>query len=282
MALTAAAQMCSGVGKSGSPRLKSKTATPCGLELAGQGAGSEGGRRLDGGGHARKGKGMVLPRHCSLDPWCGEGCSRAADVGRQQGHVSTTDFTERGGAMREDLAQGAAPVFWRAGTGTAAGHAAVDPRLAAKDAVLAGRLAFCYSSSTRRVARPAAVALRTTALRRSPRVEGRVRGAADRRKGLAAIVVRASAAGKAMRRPPAQQTAAVGEPAANGPHPPQQAVLGRRAAWRLAANPPSGREQPEQYRSHPHRASHDTHSPSCRTGKLRLAATRLTSSGGRV
>src|SRR5262249_42287777 len=31
MALTAAAQMCSGVGKSGSPRLKSKTATPWAL-----------------------------------------------------------------------------------------------------------------------------------------------------------------------------------------------------------------------------------------------------------
>src|SRR5436305_1826597 len=66
----------------------------------------------------------------------------------------------------------------------------------------------------RRAACPPASGPGTADLWPPPDVVGRVRRPADRGKWLAAVVVRSAAAGETMLRPPVQQTAAVGEPAA--------------------------------------------------------------------
>src|SRR5262245_32235101 len=108
---------------------------------------------------------------------------------------------------------------------------------------------------------------------RSPDVVGRVRGPADRRKWLAAVVVRSAAAGETMPGPPAQQAAAVGEPATG---------RGRRARSRkcredgearlrtgrfLRGSPARGGER-ENANSDPCLASHALCSPLCLPGGI--------------
>jgi hypothetical protein len=68
-----------------------------------------------------------------------------------------------------------------------------------------------------------AVALRMTNLRGPPDIVRRVGRPANRGERLAAIVIRTAAAGEAMRRPPAQQAAAVRVPAADRPQLPEDA-----------------------------------------------------------
>jgi hypothetical protein len=75
--------------------------------------------------------------------------------------------------------------------------------------------------------RSAAIPGRTD-LRRSPGVIGRVGRPADLWQRLAAVVVRSTAARKAMGVPPVQQAAAVGVPASYGMQPLQEVRLRRR------------------------------------------------------
>src|SRR5262249_22763818 len=95
----------------------------------------------------------------------------------------------------------------------------------------------------------------------APHVPGWVGRPADRGKSLAAIVVRATAAGKAMRVPPVQQAAPVGEPSADWPHPLQEAGLARLAARWLPTKPLAAGDQCEEECPDPRVASHGVHSP---------------------
>src|SRR5262245_9043953 len=106
----------------------------------------------------------------------------------------------------------------------------------------------------------------TAALWRSPDVVGRIRGPADRRKWLAAVVVRSTAAGETMLRPPAQQTAAVGEPAAGRgqrarSRKRRQSGRGRlRTRWFSGGSPARGGQR-EEAGSDPYLACHCPCSP---------------------
>ena len=101
----------------------------------------------------------------------------------------------------------------------------------------------------------------TTDLRRTPNVAGRVSRPADAGRRLAAIVVRAAAAWKTMRIPPAQQAAAVREPSADRPDSLQDAGPARLAARRLPGARQAAGDHAEEKRPDPCASSHGVRSP---------------------